>query len=64
MNKNVHPVERLFRVLLGLFLVLMAMTGDRSPWLYLGVIPLLTGLVAWCPLYSVLGFNTCKIRKS
>lgn len=64
MEKNVHQVERIARVLLGLFLILMAVSGERSPWLFLGIIPLLTGLFAWCPLYRLFGFSTCKVKKT
>ncbi|HEX4847241.1 MAG TPA: DUF2892 domain-containing protein [Novosphingobium sp.] len=44
-------------VLLGL-----AFTGHYTPWTWLGIVPLLTGLVGWCPPYSLLGINTCKAR--
>ena len=41
-------------------LVGMAAMGMYTPWTWLGVVPLLTGLVGWCPPYALLGFNTCK----
>ncbi|MCO5141492.1 MAG: DUF2892 domain-containing protein [Oligoflexia bacterium] len=64
MKKNIHLVERVFRVIVGLALVSMVFIGPENPWFALGLLPLLTGLVGWCPPYSLLGVNTCKIGKS
>ncbi|NCN42456.1 DUF2892 domain-containing protein [bacterium] len=61
MTKNIHKVERIVRILLGATLISMAFVGPQSPWFLLGVVPLLTGLIGWCPPYSLLGINTCKI---
>jgi hypothetical protein len=59
MTKNIHPVERGVRVLVGLVLLSMAFVGPANPWFYLGIVPLATGLMGWCPPYSLLGINTC-----
>lgn len=59
---NEHPVERGVRVLVGLGLVAAAATGTLGAWAYLGVIPVVTGLLGTCPLYSVLGISTCPTR--
>lgn len=61
MIKNVHPIERIIRIALGLVLTSLAFVGPANPWFFLGLIPLMTGLVGWCPPYSLLGINTCKI---
>lgn len=60
---NEHPVERVARVGAGVALVVLAGMGTIGAWGYIGVVPILTGLAGTCPLYSVLGFSTCPIRK-
>jgi hypothetical protein len=60
MKKNLGGIERFARVLLGLIVLSLAFVGPRSPWAYLGIIPLATGLVGWCPPYALFGFSTCK----
>lgn len=62
MTKNVGSIERLLRILIGAALVAWAYFGNM-PWAYLGVVPLLTGLIGWCPPYAILGVNTCKMKK-
>lgn len=55
---NVGNLDRALRVLLGLVLIGLAAFGQIGVWGYLGIVPLLTGAVAMCPLYSLLGFST------
>lgn len=62
MKINVHPVERALRVILGLSLISMAFIGPANLWFLFGVVPLLTGLVGWCPPYQILGISTCKVK--
>ena len=59
--KNVGSVDRIFRFALGIGLLALAFTGPKTPWGYLGFIPLLTAAMSSCPLYSLLGVNTCKV---
>ena len=59
MKKNVHPVERAIRIVVGLILTSMAFIGPANPWFLLGLIPLATGLLGWCPPYAMLGISTC-----
>jgi hypothetical protein len=59
--KNEHPLERIVRVVLGLSVLAMAFVGPQTPWGYLGIIPLLTGIVGSCPLYTLFGFSTCPV---
>jgi len=61
---NEHPLERGLRVLLGLGILSLAFIGPRTPWAYLGLVPVLTGLLGSCPLYTLLGLSTCPIRKA
>lgn len=60
---NEHPVERIARVALGVVLVGLAAMGTIGVWGYIGVVPLLTGALGTCPLYSVLGISTCPMPK-
>ena len=55
---NVHPWERVARILLGLGLLALAFVGPKSPLGYLGVFPLVTGLVGTCPVYTLFGVST------
>jgi Inner membrane protein YgaP-like, transmembrane domain len=55
---NVGNVDRLLRMLLGIALIALAGGGFIGAWGYLGVVPLLTGISALCPLYSLLGITT------
>ena len=55
---NVGNIDRVLRILVGLVLIGLATTGTIGIWGYIGVIPLVTGLAARCPLYAVLGIAT------
>jgi hypothetical protein len=60
MKKNVGTVERFIRVIAGVMILSFAFVGPESPWAYLGIIPLATGLIGWCPPYALFGISTCK----
>ena len=60
MKQNVHNVERVVRVLVGLAIVSLVFVGPQSNWGWLGLIPVATGLTGWCPPYALFGINTCK----
>lgn len=62
-STNEHPVERVLRVVLGLGLLSLVFVGPKSWWGLIGLVPLLTGLAGTCPLYSILGINTCPLAK-
>lgn len=67
MTKNVGGIDRIARIVLGLALLAgYAFNSDGAySWLYLlGIIPLATGLIGWCPPYSLLGINTCSVKKA
>ena len=59
MKKNIHPVERIVRVVGGLVLASLAFWGPQNNWFLLGLIPVATGLLGWCPPYALLGISTC-----
>jgi len=57
---NIHPVERVIHALVGIGVLSLVFWGPKSLWGLLGLVPLLTALVGWCPPYALLGINTCK----
>jgi hypothetical protein len=59
MNKNVGNTERVIRIGGGLILVVLAASGTVGLWGYLGLLPMVTGAIGWCPPYAMLGINTC-----
>jgi len=59
MKKNVGTIDRAIRIIAGLAILSLAFIGPQSAWAYLGLVPLFTGLVGWCPPYALLGINTC-----
>lgn len=58
--RNEGSMDRALRIFLGVFLIGMALSGVTA-WGWIGIVPLLTGLFGTCPLYSILGINTCKV---
>jgi len=60
---NEHVVERVIRVVLGLGLVAIVFVGPQTPWGWVGLLPLVTGLVGSCPAYTLFGFSTCPAKK-
>lgn len=63
MTNNVGGIDRIVRIGLGGLLVVLAVTGQVGAWGWIGLLPLATGALGWCPPYSLLGINTCKTRK-
>jgi hypothetical protein len=63
MKQNIHNIERVVRILVGIGLTSMAFVGPANPWFFVGLVPLATGLAGWCPPYAMLGINTCNIGK-
>lgn len=63
MKVNEGTIDRSLRVVAGLVLIGLAATGTVGPWGYVGIIPLVTGAVGMCPLYSLLGINTCPMTR-
>lgn len=62
MKKNEAGWDRALRVVVGVGVLSLAFTGPETPWGYVGIVPIVTGLIGWCPLYTLLGFRTCKTR--
>lgn len=64
MSSNVGLIDRVLRIVVGLALIAVALglfgPANQTMWGWIGVIPLATGLVSWCPAYALLGIRTCK----
>jgi hypothetical protein len=63
MTNNVGGTERIIRIVVGLILLGLAATGTVGWWGWLGVVPLATGALGWCPPYAIFGINTCAMKK-
>lgn len=63
MKSNVGGIDKIARIVVGALLILLALTGAIGAWGWIGVLPLATGLLNTCPAYSLLGINTCKLKK-
>ena len=62
MHQNVGGIDRLLRVLVGLGLISLVFVGPQTAWGWIGVVPLVTALIGWCPAYLPFGIKTCKLR--
>ena len=62
MNKNVGTLDRVLRLLLGLVVIGLGFLY-QSWWGIVGIVPLLTAGIGWCPPYALLGFSTCKLKE-
>ncbi|MFH7587037.1 DUF2892 domain-containing protein [Oceanimonas smirnovii] len=58
MEKNVGSIDKVIRIVVGLALIAMVFVGPQTPWGWIGVIPLITAFVNFCPLYKVLGIKS------
>jgi hypothetical protein len=61
---NEGMVDRALRVVAGVVLVGLVFVGPKTPWGWIGVIPIVTGLVGTCPLYTMFGWRTCPMKES
>lgn len=64
MKSNVGGIDRVLRIVIGLVLIGLAATGTVGVWGWIGVVPLATAALGFCPLYTLLGFNTCPASRS
>ncbi|MFH1043788.1 MAG: DUF2892 domain-containing protein [Pseudomonadota bacterium] len=64
MKANVGSVDKILRVVVGLGLLslILILEGNARWWGLIGLVPLLTGIVNFCPLYALLGLNTCPVK--
>jgi hypothetical protein len=64
MRVNEGTLDRVLRVVAGAGILSLAFIGPQTPWGYLGLIPLITGLVGYCPAYALLGISSCPAKKA
>jgi O-antigen ligase len=62
-TKNAGTVDRALRAIAGLVLITLALTGTIGAWGWIGVIPLVTAALGWCPAYTLLGIKTCPTQQ-
>lgn len=62
MKANVGGIDKVLRIVVGLALVAWAVMGGPV-WAWIGVVPLASGLLGWCPAYTLLGIKTCPMKK-
>lgn len=61
-NSNVGGVDRVVRIIAGLGVLSLVFVGSQTPWGYVGLVLIATGLIGWCPTYLPFGIKTCKIK--
>ncbi len=61
MKSNVGGIDRILRIVIGLVLIALAVTGTIGVWGWIGVVPLATALFGFCPAYTLLGFSSCPV---
>ena len=64
MTCNVGGIDRILRAIIGIVLIALVFVGPQTPWGWIGVVPLLTAIVGWCPPYALLGLSTCSPKKT
>ncbi|GAB4396285.1 MAG: DUF2892 domain-containing protein [Rhodoferax sp.] len=62
MKANVGGIDRIARIVLGLALIALTLTGNIGAWGWLGLVPLATGALGWCPPYAIFGISTCRVK--
>lgn len=62
MKQNIGNSERVIRAIVGIGLISLVFVGPQTVWGWIGVIPLATAIIGWCPPYALLGINTCKAK--
>lgn len=62
MQANVGGMDKIARIVVGLALLTMTVVGPKTLWGLIGVVPLATALLNFCPAYTLLGINTCKTK--
>ena len=61
MQKNVGGIDRILRIVVGVVLIALVFVGPQTVWGWVGVIPLGTALIGWCPAYLPFGMKTCSV---
>jgi membrane protein implicated in regulation of membrane protease activity len=64
MKLNVGGIDKTLRIVAGLVLIGLAIAGIGAPWTWIGIVPLATGVIGFCPFYPLLGMNTCPAKRT
>lgn len=62
MTRNIGSLDRMLRIVVGLGAISLVFIGPQTPWGWLGLIPLATAALGWCPPYALFGFSTCSVK--
>ena len=62
MKQNVGGIDRALRAIVGIVLISLVFIGPQTVWGWIGIIPLGTAIIGWCPPYALLGINTCGLK--
>ena len=63
MKANVGSIDRALRIIVGLGLISLVFVGPQTPWGWIGLVPLLTAAIGYCPAYSIFGLTTCPLKR-
>ena len=62
-SSNVGGIDRVLRIVVGLFVLSLYFWGPQTPWALVGLVPLLTGIFGFCPAYRLFGLSTCPLAR-
>jgi hypothetical protein len=60
---NEGTIDRALRIIVGAVLIALVFFGPQTPWGWIGLVPLATGLIGWCPIYPLFGIRTCPMKQ-
>ena len=63
MSSNIGSLDRIVRIVAGIVLIALVFIGPQTPWGWIGLVPLLTGLAGWCPAYRLVGLSSCPVSR-
>lgn len=63
MQANVGTLDRIARAIIGVVLIALVFVGPQTPWGWIGLVPLATAVIGWCPAYRLFGLRTCPLQK-
>jgi len=64
MKANVGTIDKVLRLVGGAALISIVFVGPQTPWGWIGIVPIATALIGWCPAYSIFGINSCSTKES
>ena len=64
MKQNVGSIDRALRAIVGIGLISLVFIGPQTVWGWIGVVPLATAIIGWCPPYALLGISTCSVKNT